>query len=72
MERNKRIPDFGDLNHFFDEDVSPQEFMDDLTDIIEEYSRLALIDNEQVIPFQTACRISLLGNLHREIRKIMK
>ena len=72
MEGNKRIPDFGDLNHFFDEDIDPQSFVDELTDIIEEYSRLALIDNEQVIPFQTACRISLLGNLHKEIRKIVR
>lgn len=72
MERNKRIPDFGDLNHFFDEDVSPQEFMDDLTNIIEEYSRLALLNDQQIDPFHTACNISLLGSLYREIRKIIK
>lgn len=72
MKKNQRIPDFGDLNHFFDEGIDPQAFMDELTDIIEEYSRLAVMNEQQIIPFETACRISTLGNLHKEIRKIVR
>lgn len=72
MKKNERIPDFGDLNRFFDEDVSPQDFMDELTDIIDEYSRLALMAGDQVIPINTVWHIGLLAGLHRELRKIVR
>lgn len=70
--KNQYIPDFGELNKFFDEDISPEEFMDNLTDIIEEYSTLALMFNDQVAPRQTAFRIALLAGLHREMRRAVR
>lgn len=72
MKRNQYIPDFGVLNRFFDEDISPEEFLNDLTDIITEYSTLALMAQEQVIPLETSLRINTLNALHREIRKNLK
>ena len=72
MERNRYIADFGILNKFFDEDISPEEFMDTLTDVIEEYSILALMHNEEVDPRKTAIRIELLNGLHQELRKVIR
>lgn len=72
MNKNKFIPDFGVLNRFFDEDIEPEDFLNDLTDIIEEYSRLAITNENQILPNETAIRIHILGTLHREIRKYLK
>ena len=72
MKRNHYIADFGMLNKFFDEDVSPEEFMDVLTDVIEEYSTLALRHNEDLNPSETAFRIELLNGFHQELRKVVR
>lgn len=72
MQRNHYIADFGMLNKFFDEDVSPEDFMDTLTDVIEEYSTLALRHNDELDPKKTAFRIELLNGLHQELRKVVR
>ena len=72
MKKNQYIPDFGILNNFFDEYITPEEFLDDLTDIITEYPTLAIMAEDKVIPNETSLRINMLNVLHREIRKNMK
>ena len=72
MKKNQYIPDFGILNNFFDEYITPEEFLDYLTDIITEYSTLAIMAEDKVIPNETSLRINMLNVLHREIRKNMK
>ena len=72
MERNRFIPDFGVLNKFFDDYITPEEFLNDLTDIITEYSALALIAEDKADQRGAAFRINVLNALHREIRKGLK
>lgn len=72
MENMEETPDFGVLNNYFSEINEPKSFLDCLTDLIAEYSMLAIMQNEQVIPFETACRISMLRDIHEEVRKAVK
>lgn len=72
MENMEETPDFGVLNNYFSEINKPKYFLDCLTDLIAEYSMLAIMQNEQVIPFETACRISMLRDIHEEVRKAVK
>lgn len=72
MENMEETPDFGVLNNYFSEINEPKHFLDCLTDLIAEYSMLAIMQNEQVIPFETACRISMLRDIHEEVRKAVK
>ena len=72
MENMVETPDFGVLNKYFTEIHDPNKFLDALTDLIAEYSMLAIMQNEQVIPFETACRISMLRDIHEEVRKAVK
>ena len=72
MERNEMIADFGVLNEFFDKHTSPEEFLNELTDLIEEYSRLAIMNRDSITPFETTWKIGLLGLLHKELRKVVK
>lgn len=72
MDNIGETPDFGVLNNYFSEINEPKHFLDCLTDLIAEYSMLAIMQNEQVIPFETACRISMLRDIHEEVRKAVK
>ena len=72
MDKNKTIADFGVLNEFFYKHTSPKEFLDELTDLIDEYSRLAIMNQESITPFETTWKIGLLGLLHKELRKAVK
>ena len=72
MDKIKKIPDFGVLNNYFSEINDPQHFLDCLTDLIAEYSTLAIMQNEQLIPFETAFRIGMLRDFHEVVRKAVR
>lgn len=71
METINQINNFEPLDKFF-EDYSIQGFLDEITDLIQDYSKLAVLNLDQVIPFETAWRISMLGEFHKALRKSLK
>lgn len=72
MENMVEAPDFGALNKYFTEIYDPNKFLDALTDLIAEYSMLSVMQYEQIIPFETACRINMLRDIHEEVRKAVR
>lgn len=72
MKTNEEVADFGVLNNFFRNEVSPEEFLDVLTDVVGEYSRLSVADQNLPSPIRTAILIDMLGIFHRSLRSAIR
>ena len=68
MESNKHISNFEPLDKFF-EAYSVQGFLDEITDLIRDYSSLVVMNPDHVIPFETAWKINMLGEFHQALKK---
>ena len=68
MEANKHISNFEPLDKFF-EAYSIQGFLDEITDLIQDYSRLSIMNADQITPFETASKVGMLGEFHQALRK---
>lgn len=68
METIKHINNFEPLEKFF-EAHSMQGFLDEITDLIQDYSSLAIMNADHVVPLETAWKINMLGDFHKALRK---
>ena len=57
------------LMRYFTEDISPQEFLDELHDIMTEYSMMVTKDDEFNMGLRTAQRIGFMRELYDTIRQ---
>lgn len=57
------------LMRYFTEDISPQEFLDELHDIMAEYSMMVTKDDEFNLGLRTAQRIGFMRELYDTIRQ---
>lgn len=57
------------LMEYFTEDISPQEFLDELHDIMAEYSMMVTKDDEFNMGLRTAQRIGFMRDLYDTIRQ---
>lgn len=57
------------LMRYFTEVISPQEFLDELHDIMAEYSMMVTKDDEFNMGLHTAQRIGFMNDLYNTIRQ---